>query len=124
MDIKDIARSHIRIWPIHLHLNKVLATFPGSINVDRHLVDSSVVSHKMHPDEDVQDNLLNWSDRAVVHANCGYGDLDAFADDPSALSPATLYDLEVLKPHRPEHSINGLCPLHLQCHIGTDVLSW
>lgn len=78
----------------------------------------------MHQKEDVEDNLLNWNDRAVVHANGGYGDLDAFADDPSALSSVTLRDLEVLKPHLPGHSIKGLHLLHLQCHIGSDTLSW
>ena len=80
--------------------------------------------HQMHQKEDVEDNLLNWNDRAVVHANGGYGDLDAFADDPSALSSVTLRDLEVLKPHLPGHSIKGLHLLHLQCHIGSDTLSW
>ena len=82
------------------------------------------MSHQMHQNEDVEDNLLNWNDRAVVHANSGYGDLDAFADDPSALSSVTLRDLEVLKPHLPEHGIKGLRLLHLQCHIGSDTLSW
>lgn len=82
------------------------------------------MSHQMHQNEDVEDNLLNWNDRAVVHANGGYGDLDAFADDPSALSSVTLRDLEVLKPHLPEHSIKGLHLLHLQCHIGSDTISW
>ena len=82
------------------------------------------MSHQMHQNEDVEDNLLNWNDRAVVHANGGYGDLDAFADDPSALSSVTLRDLEVLKPHLPGHSIKGLRLLHLQCHIGSDTLSW
>ena len=82
------------------------------------------MSHQMHPDEDVQDNLLNWNDRAVVHANGGYGDLDAFVKDSSALSPATMRDLEVLKFHLPEHSIKGLRLLHLQRHISADTLSW
>ncbi|WP_198184052.1 class I SAM-dependent methyltransferase [Bifidobacterium choladohabitans] len=82
------------------------------------------MSHQMHQNEDVEDNLLNWNDRAVVHANGGYGDLDAFADDPSALSSVTLRDLEVLKPHLPGHSIKGLHLLHLQCHIGSDTISW
>ena len=45
-------------------------------------------------------------------------------DDPSALSAVTLRDLEILKPHLPEHSIKGLRLLHLQCHIGADTLSW
>ena len=39
-------------------------------------------------------------------------------DDPSALSAVTLRDLEILKPHLPEHSIKGLRLLHLQCHMG------
>ena len=82
------------------------------------------MSHQMHPDEDVQDNLINRNARAVAHANGGYGDFDAFTDDPSALSAVTLHDLEVLKPHLPEHSIKGLRLLHLQCHVGTDTLSW
>ena len=80
--------------------------------------------HELHQNEGVEDNLLNWSDRAVEQANGGYGDLDAFTDDPSALSPVTLRDLEVLKPHLPEHSIKELRLLHLQCHIGSDTISW
>ena len=59
-----------------------------------------------------------------MHADGSYGDLDDFAKDASALSPVALRDLEVLKPFLPEHSIKGLRLLHLQCHIGTDTLSW
>lgn len=73
---------------------------------------------------DVRDNLLNWNDRAVVHANGAYGDRDAFADDPSASSPVVLRDLAVLEPHLPESGITGLRLLHLQCHIGEDTLTW
>ena len=80
--------------------------------------------HELHQNEGLEDNLLNWGDRAVEHANGGYGDRNAFADDPSALSPVTLRDLEVLKPHLPEHSIKELRLLHMQCHIGSDTISW
>ncbi|WP_297317396.1 class I SAM-dependent methyltransferase [uncultured Bifidobacterium sp.] len=73
---------------------------------------------------DVRDNLLNWNDRAVVHANGAYGDRDAFADDPSASSPVVLRDLAVLEPHLPESGITGLRLQHLQCHIGEDTLTW
>ena len=96
----------------------------GPATVNTHLFEGSAMPHERHRNEDVQDNLLNWNDRAVVHANGGYGDLDAFADDPSALSAVTLRDLEVLKPHLSEHGVKGLRLLHLQCHIGVDTLSW
>ncbi|WP_202961851.1 class I SAM-dependent methyltransferase [Bifidobacterium bombi] len=33
-------------------------------------------------------------------------------------------DLEVLGPHVPDGSVQGLSLLHLQCHIGTDTISW
>lgn len=74
--------------------------------------------------DDVSDNLLSWNDRAVIHAHGAYGDLDAFADNPSALSPVVLRDLAVLKPHLPESGVMGLRLLHLQCHIGDDTLTW
>ena len=74
--------------------------------------------------EDLHDNLQNWDDRADVHANGGYGDLEAMADNPGYLSPVVLRDLAVLKPHLPNGSVEGLSLLHLQCHIGTDTLGW
>lgn len=73
---------------------------------------------------DIRDNLDNWNDRAEVHANGGYGDLDAFAADAHSRNRVVERDLAVLKPHLPDGSVRGLRLLHLQCHIGTDTLSW
>ena len=74
--------------------------------------------------DDIHDNLENWDDRADVHATGGYGDLDAIADNPDYISPVVRRDLAVLEPHLPNHSVNGMRLLHLQCHIGTDTLGW
>lgn len=40
------------------------------------------MSHQMHQNEDVEDNLLNWNDRAVVHANGADRDLNSFTGKP------------------------------------------
>lgn len=79
---------------------------------------------KMSEDGDVRDNLENWNDRAEVHANGGYGDLDALADDDAVISPVVLRDFDVLRRHLPSGNVSGLRLLHLQCHIGTDTLGW
>lgn len=34
----------------------------------------------------VNDNLASWNDRAHVHANGGYGDLDALASNSSHIT--------------------------------------
>lgn len=73
---------------------------------------------------DVSDNLENWNDRAEVHAHGGYGDLDAFADDPTALTPVVMKDMAVLRDHLPDHTMQGRRLLHLQCHLGDDTLTW
>jgi SAM-dependent methyltransferase len=72
----------------------------------------------------VHDNLENWEDRAEVHFNGGYGDIDAMIRDSHAISPVVRRDLEVLQPFLIDGSVNGKRLLHLQCHIGTDTLSW
>jgi SAM-dependent methyltransferase len=88
---------------------------------------------------DIADNMDNWNDRATVHvegvANAtrpdgdtapkgAYGDIEAFADDPQAISAVVRRDMDVLSPHLPESGLEGSRLLHLQCHIGTDTLSW
>ncbi|WEV74028.1 class I SAM-dependent methyltransferase [Bifidobacterium sp. ESL0798] len=75
-------------------------------------------------DSDIEDNRANWDDRAEVHFNGAYGDIDALIADPRALTPVVRRDLRVLKPFLPNGSLAGQRLLHLQCHIGTDTLCW
>lgn len=77
-----------------------------------------------HTTDAVRDNLQNWNDRAETHAQSTYGDLNALADDPLYVSSVVRRDLGVLAPHLPMNSVAGQRLLHLQCHIGTDTLSW
>ncbi len=64
-----------------------------------------------------QANLENWEDRVGVHtAPDGY-DL-SFLDDPQGLTGVVAFDA----PHVGE--VRGKRLLHLQCHLGTDTLSW
>lgn len=74
--------------------------------------------------KEVHENLANWDDRADIHANGGYGDLNMFAADPHALTATVKRDLAVLQPFLPSGSVAGERLLHLQCHIGNDTLSW
>lgn len=66
-------------------------------------------------------NLQNWDDRVPLHVDA-YG-LDAF-DDPRHLSDIVTDDLAALTPFLPDHTIVGADLCHLQCHIGTDTVSW
>src|SRR3990170_8483057 len=67
-------------------------------------------------------NRANWDERVAPHL-IGYG-ADEFAADPSAISHEVRTDLRLMAPYLPDGSIEGLRLLHLQCHIGTDTLSW
>jgi 2-polyprenyl-3-methyl-5-hydroxy-6-metoxy-1,4-benzoquinol methylase len=60
-------------------------------------------------------NRANWDSRAPLHARA-YG-LQAYLDDPTALSEVVRFDLPRLG------DVAGLDTVHLQCHIGTDTLS-
>lgn len=78
-------------------------------------------------DEAREANRLNWDDRAAVHEQ-SYG-LDAYLDDRSHVSGQVRGDLEVLRQHLTDGAneatgVEGLDLLHLQCHIGTDTISW
>ncbi len=66
-------------------------------------------------------NLANWEERVALH-EVGYG-LDAF-DDPDHLSDVVRADLPALTAHLPGGTVSGLDLCHLQCHIGTDTLSF
>ena len=78
----------------------------------------------MTKQNDISDNLASWEDRANVHANGGYGDLDEFVNDSSAITGTVKRDLDVLQPFLPQQSLTGQRLLHLQCHIGNDTISW
>lgn len=66
-------------------------------------------------------NLANWEERVPIH-EVGYG----VADDehPEALSRVVLDDLAAMAPYLPGGTVDGLDLCHLQCHIGTDTLSF
>ncbi|WP_278264067.1 class I SAM-dependent methyltransferase [Nocardia sp. AG03] len=74
--------------------------------------------------EAIAANRANWDDRAEVHARSRMYDVDAFLGDPRAISSVVRNDLAVLTPHLPAGGIAGRSLLHLQCHIGTDTVSW
>jgi SAM-dependent methyltransferase len=66
-------------------------------------------------------NQLNWEDRVPLHEE-SYG-LDAY-DDPAHLSSVVREDLPTLRAFLPNGSLAGLDLCHLQCHIGTDTISF
>ncbi|MFK7916879.1 MAG: class I SAM-dependent methyltransferase [Ilumatobacter sp.] len=72
----------------------------------------------MTNDEFIEQNRLNWDERAALHAqpDSGYR-LDRFRNDRSLLSDVVDFDRRYLR------DLAGLRVLHLQCHIGTDTLS-
>ena len=63
-------------------------------------------------------NRANWDERVPAHvASPGYA-MAQFRADPAFLSEVVQYDLPLLG------SVAGLRGVHLQCHIGTDTVSW
>lgn len=74
--------------------------------------------------EAIGDNLASWNDRADAHANGGYRDVERLVRDPGYITSVVRRDMAVLAAHLPGGSVRGLRLLHLQCHIGTDTLSW
>jgi len=65
-------------------------------------------------------NLANWNDRVPIHVE-GYG-IEAFAD-PAHLSDVARTDLAAIAAYLPD-GVAGLDVCHLQCHIGTDTVSF
>ncbi|MFD6221808.1 class I SAM-dependent methyltransferase [Nocardia asteroides] len=74
--------------------------------------------------EAIAANRANWDDRADVHARSRMYDVEAFLADPAEISTVVRNDLAVLAPHLPDAGVAGRSLLHLQCHIGTDTVSW
>lgn len=71
----------------------------------------------MPMDEDRGFNLAWWEERVAVHAGSQIYDLAAYAD-PTHLSRVARYDL----PHLGD--LAGVDLVHLQCHIGTETVSF
>jgi SAM-dependent methyltransferase len=63
-------------------------------------------------------NLENWEDRVPLHAaSHGYG-LDRYRTDPDHISTIVEFDRGYVG------DVRNSRLLHLQCHIGTDTISW
>lgn len=72
-------------------------------------------------DEYIEANRANWDERVANHVEAY--EAEALADDPTRLSGIVVDDAELMAPHLPD-GIAGLDLLHLQCHIGTDTITW
>ena len=75
-------------------------------------------------DRKLSENRDNWDDRAAVHAESAFYEVERLVADPSYVSGVARRDFEALSPHLPQAGLAGLSVLHLQCHIGTDTISW
>jgi SAM-dependent methyltransferase len=63
-------------------------------------------------------NRANWDSRVEIHfGSVGYG-VDKFVSDPTHLSHEVSFDKDKLG------AVEGKRLIHLQCHIGTDTISW
>ncbi len=72
----------------------------------------------MSHNEHYADNKANWNDRATVHAGSAMYRLDEFIEDRSLISRTVTYDRDFMP------NVEGLSVAHLQCHIGTDTISF
>lgn len=69
-------------------------------------------------------NRANWDERAGIHFNSTSGkgttgyNIQRYIDEPDRLSGTVTFDRTELG------DVEGKSLLHLQCHIGTDTLSW
>ncbi len=68
-------------------------------------------------------NLANWNDRVPIHVGSGY-DISGFTTDPANISQVVRGDLPFLESHLEGNTIRGKKLCHLQCHVGTDTLSF
>jgi 2-polyprenyl-3-methyl-5-hydroxy-6-metoxy-1,4-benzoquinol methylase len=79
-------------------------------------------NRQLETDRQVEANRANWNERVEGHLLAYRA--EEFAADPAAISGVVRDDLELMRPILPNGSPDGLRLLHLQCHIGTDTLSW
>ncbi len=63
-------------------------------------------------------NRKNWDARVPVHLSSSFYDVDRFVADPDHVSDVVRFDAQRLG------DVRGQRLLHLQCHIGTDSISW
>lgn len=75
-------------------------------------------------DRKLAENRDNWDDRAAVHAESAFYEVERLVSDPGYISGVARRDFEALSPLLPQASLAELSVLHLQCHIGTDTISW
>jgi len=76
----------------------------------------------MTESEHLEANRRNWDERVAGHL-VAY-DTDGFVADAARISSVVRDDLALMTPHLPGGSVAGLTLAHLQCHIGTDTLSF
>ena len=69
-------------------------------------------------DEHRTANRANWDSRVDIHVGSDDYGIASFISDPSHLSGVVRYDMVKLG------DVSGKRLLHLQCHIGTDTISW
>ncbi|MFX0539378.1 class I SAM-dependent methyltransferase [Ornithinimicrobium sp. Y1847] len=92
---------------------------------------------RISPEEGYAANRENWDGRARVHLGSQMYGVADLVSDPDAISSVVRRDLELWRPHLATgdadggaggaggaHGVEGLDLVHLQCHIGTDTLSW
>jgi SAM-dependent methyltransferase len=75
-----------------------------------------VTKRRPAPEKWINTNRAWWDERVPSHASSTFYDLDAFRRGRDDLRPFEADELGV--------DPDGLELLHLQCHIGTDTLSW
>lgn len=63
-------------------------------------------------------NRANWDARVEIHYGSAEYGVDRFISDPGHISDVVRYDKEKVG------GVSGRRLLHLQCHIGTDTISW
>ncbi len=69
------------------------------------------------------DNRLSWDERAKIHYHSNFYDVESLTKDSKKITDVAKRDYEVVKPYLPA-PLSELSLLHLQCHIGTDTLSF
>jgi len=73
-------------------------------------------------DDALAANRAHWDEVATLHRD-SY-DTAGLIADPARLATGVRQDATLLAPFLPSGTIAGLDMLHLQCHIGSDTLSW
>lgn len=69
-------------------------------------------------DEQRRTNRDNWDSRVEIHYGSESYGIEKYIADPNHLSGVVTFDSSKLT------DVSGKSLLHLQCHIGTDTLSW